>query len=90
MYLETIDAQDDFALQSCDNSKFSNRVGEILKAMNTIAIVSARGGSKRIPEKNIRAFCGQPIVGNSIEAAFDSGVFDEVIVSTDDEQNANI
>lgn len=50
-----------------------------------IAIIPARGGSKRIPGKNIKLFCGKPIIAYSIEAALKSGVFDRVIVSTDDE-----
>ena len=58
--------------------------------MNTIAIIPARGGSKRIPNKNIRLFCGQPIISYSITAALETGVFDEVIVSTDDEQIASV
>lgn len=49
----------------------------------TVAIIPARGGSKRIPRKNIRDFGGKPMIAWSIEAAFKSGVFDEVIVSTD-------
>ena len=48
-----------------------------------IAIITARGGSKRIPRKNIKEFCGKPILFYSIEAALNSGVFDEVMVSTD-------
>lgn len=52
----------------------------------TVAIITARGGSKRIPHKNIREFCGQPIIAYSIEAALKSGIFEEVMVSTDDEQ----
>ncbi|NGX17175.1 pseudaminic acid cytidylyltransferase [Wenzhouxiangella sp. XN24] len=49
-----------------------------------LAVIPARGGSKRIPRKNIRAFCGKPIIAWSIEAALRSGCFDRVIVSTDD------
>lgn len=49
-----------------------------------LAIITARGGSKRIPKKNIRKFCGKPIIQYSIEAALTSGIFDEVMVSTDD------
>lgn len=49
-----------------------------------IAIITARGGSKRIPGKNIREFCGKPILAYSVEAAIHSGLFDEVMVSTDD------
>lgn len=56
----------------------------------SVAIITARGGSKRIPHKNIRTFCGKPIIGYSIEAALSSGVFDEVMVSTDDEEIAAI
>ncbi len=50
----------------------------------TICIITARGGSKRIPHKNIREFCGKPIIAYSIEAALASELFDEVMVSTDD------
>lgn len=50
-----------------------------------VAIIPARGGSKRIPDKNVRDFLGKPIIAYSIQAALDSGLFDEVIVSTDDE-----
>lgn len=56
----------------------------------TVAIIPARGGSKRIPRKNIREFCGKPMIGWSIEAARKSGAFDEVIVSTDNEQIADV
>ncbi|MBO5093109.1 MAG: pseudaminic acid cytidylyltransferase [Lachnospiraceae bacterium] len=55
-----------------------------------IAIITARGGSKRIPKKNIRAFCGKPILTYSIEAALLSKLFDEVMVSTDSEEIARI
>ncbi len=55
-----------------------------------VAIITARGGSKRIPHKNIRTFCGRPIISYSIEAALTSGAFDEVMVSTDDPQIAEI
>jgi N-acylneuraminate cytidylyltransferase len=51
--------------------------------MKNVAIITARGGSKRIPQKNIKEFCGKPIIAYSIEAAVNSGVFDEVMVSTD-------
>lgn len=54
--------------------------------MSRLAIIPARGGSKRIPRKNIRSFCGAPIISYSIRAALDSGVFDEVMVSTEDEE----
>lgn len=55
-----------------------------------VAVITARGGSKRIPRKNIKEFCGKPIIAYSIEAAIKSGVFDEVMVSTDDEEIAEI
>lgn len=58
--------------------------------MKKIAIITARGGSKRIPKKNIKLFLGKPIISYSIKAALDSDVFDEVMVSTDDEEIANI
>ncbi len=56
--------------------------------MITLAIITARGGSKRIPGKNIRPFLGKPILAYSIEAALSSGIFDEVMVSTEDEEIA--
>jgi len=55
-----------------------------------IAIITARGGSKRIPRKNIKEFCGKPILAYSIEAAVEAGIFDTVMVSTDDEEIARI
>ena len=58
--------------------------------MRKIAIITARGGSKRIPRKNIKEFCGKPILAYSIEAALQSGLFDTVMVSTDDEEIAGI
>ena len=58
--------------------------------MSSIAIITARGGSKRIPGKNKKDFLGKPILTYSIEAALKSGVFDEVMVSTDDEEIADI
>lgn len=58
--------------------------------MKSIAIITARGGSKRIPRKNIKDFCGKPIIAYSIEAALASGLFDEVMVSTDDKEIAEI
>lgn len=58
--------------------------------MASIAIIPARGGSTRVPGKNIRAFFGRPVIEYSIEAALKSGVFDEVMVSTDSEEIAEI
>ncbi len=60
------------------------------ETMSAIAIITARGGSKRIPRKNIKDFCGKPIMNYSIDAALESGIFDEVMVSTDDEEIAEI
>lgn len=58
--------------------------------MKKIAIITARGGSKRIPRKNIKEFCGKPILAYSIEAALQSCLFDVVMVSTDDGEIATI
>lgn len=55
-----------------------------------LAVIPARGGSKRIPRKNIKPFCGKPMIAWSIEAALASGCFDQVIVSTDDEEIAAV
>ncbi len=59
-------------------------------AHKKIAIVPARGGSKRIPKKNIKFFFGKPMIAWSIEAAKDSGLFDHIIVSTDDHEIAEV
>jgi pseudaminic acid cytidylyltransferase len=58
--------------------------------MSNICIIPARGGSKRIPRKNIKSFLGKPIIAYSIKAAIESKIFDEIIVSTDDEEIAEI
>lgn len=58
--------------------------------MKSVAIIPARGGSRRIPRKNIRHFRGQPIIAYSIQAAKDSRLFDRIIVSTDDEVIAEV
>ncbi len=55
-----------------------------------LAVIPARGGSKRIPRKNIKMFCGKPIIAWSIEAAIESRCFDKIIVSTDDEEIAAV
>ena len=55
-----------------------------------LCIIPARGGSKRIPRKNIKSFCGQAIIGYSIKAALESKCFDQVIVSTDDTEIAEV
>ncbi len=58
--------------------------------MSILAIIPARGGSKRIPRKNIKDFLGKPVIAYSIQAALESGIFDEVMVSTDDEEIAAV
>lgn len=60
-------------------------VGEKMKA-----IITARGGSKRIPRKNIKDFLGHPMISYAINAALKSGIFDEVMVSTDDKEIAEV
>ena len=55
-----------------------------------IAIIPARGGSKRIPRKNIKEFCRKPMIARPIQSAIESGCFDRIIVSTDDEEIAQI
>lgn len=55
-----------------------------------IAVIPARGGSKRIPRKNIMPFCGKPMIAWSINAAKESGLFDHIIVSTDDAEIAEV
>lgn len=58
--------------------------------MKTIAVIPARSGSKRIPQKNIIDFMGKPMIGWTIEAAIRSNIFDRIIVSTDSEEIANV
>lgn len=58
--------------------------------MNNLAIIPARGGSKRVPRKNVRLFCGKPMIAWSVEAAKSSGLFEAVLVSTDDEEIARV
>ncbi|MGJ7516015.1 pseudaminic acid cytidylyltransferase [Pseudomonas baetica] len=58
--------------------------------MNSVAIIPARGGSKRIPRKNLKLFDGMPMIARSIHTAIGSGVFDQVVVSTDDEEIAEL
>ncbi len=55
-----------------------------------VAIIPARGGSKRIPRKNIKEFHGKPLIAYSIEVALKSGLFEKVIVTTDDEEIADV
>ena len=55
-----------------------------------LCVIPARGGSKRIPRKNIRDFCGKPMIAWSIEAAIQSGCFDRIVVSTDDAEISDV
>jgi N-acylneuraminate cytidylyltransferase len=58
--------------------------------LKSVAIIPARGGSKRLPRKNIKEFCGAPIISYSINAAIKAGIFSTVMVSTDDDEIAQI
>ncbi|MGE8064018.1 pseudaminic acid cytidylyltransferase [Pseudomonas sp. NPDC089569] len=58
--------------------------------MSNVAIIPARGGSKRIPRKNLKPFAGVPMIARSIQAAVESGLFSHVVVSTDDEEIAEV
>lgn len=58
--------------------------------MNNLAVIPARGGSKRIPRKNIKDFLGKPVIAYSIEAALKTELFSEIMVTTDDEEIAEI
>ncbi len=59
-------------------------------AVGRLAVIPARGGSKRIPRKNIKDFAGKPMIAYAIDAAHKSGIFDRIIVSTDDAEIARI
>ena len=63
---------------------------EVIQKPMRIALIPARGGSKRIPRKNIKMFHGKPIISYTIEAALNSSLFDDVMVSTDDEEIAEL
>lgn len=67
----------------------ANKVLSCHKAMK-IALIPARGGSKRIPRKNVRHFCGQPMICWVVQAAKHSGCFDRIVVSTDDAEVAEV
>jgi N-acylneuraminate cytidylyltransferase len=64
--------------------------GRDLIMKENIAIITARGGSKRIPKKNIKDFCGKPMIAYAIEAAIEAGIYDTIMVSTDSEEIAEI
>ena len=61
-----------------------------MKPIKTLCIIPARGGSKRIQKKNIKLFCGKPLIAYSIETAKKSNLFDKIVVSTDDEEIAKV
>ena len=61
-----------------------------IKTPNIIALIPARSGSKRIPNKNIKSLNGHPLIAYSIISAIDSGIFDRIIVSTDSKDIAKI
>ena len=58
--------------------------------MEVIALICCRGGSKSIPEKNIKEFCGKPLLGWALDHAVQSGVFDQIILSTDSQKIATV
>ena len=62
----------------------------MLRKKDSVAIIPARGGSTRIPKKNIKLFLGTPIIAYSIETAERSGLFDRIIVSTDSDEIARV
>jgi len=61
----------------------------MIEPAKAIAVIPARGGSKRVPKKNVRPFCGRPIIEFAIETALDSGLFAQIIVSTDSDEIAD-
>ena len=63
---------------------------EMEKKYNNVAVITARGGSKRIPRKNIKDFMGKPMIAHAIETAKKSGLFSEIMVSTEDQEIADI
>lgn len=72
--------------QTSSDSRCPNNAG----SADNLCIIPARGGSKRIPRKNIKDFLGKPIIAYSIDAAIKSNLFDEIMVSTDDPEIANV
>ncbi len=73
-----------------NNNIADNKISPLGAGGAGLCIIPARGGSKRIPRKNIKDFCGKPIIAYSIRAAIESGLFDEIMVSTDDDEIAEI
>jgi CMP-N-acetylneuraminic acid synthetase len=69
-----------------DESLGLERTNPRNKGFQAVAVIPARGGSKRIPEKNLALFRGKPLIAHTIEQALESGVFDQVFVSTDDDR----
>ncbi|MGA2910173.1 MAG: UDP-4-amino-4,6-dideoxy-N-acetyl-beta-L-altrosamine transaminase [Candidatus Microgenomates bacterium] len=73
-----------------EQQKVIGVITSFLKKRKILAIIPARGGSKRIPKKNVKKFLGKPIIAYSIETAIKSKLFDEVMVSTDNEEIAKV
>jgi UDP-4-amino-4,6-dideoxy-N-acetyl-beta-L-altrosamine transaminase/pseudaminic acid cytidylyltransferase len=78
------------SLKRWEQNKVIEAIGSFRKRKKILALIPARGGSKRIPHKNIKNFLSRPIISYSIKAAIDSNLFDEVMVSTDDKEIAEI
>lgn len=79
-----------FDLKNDEQKKVITLIEKFMSKKKILAIIPARGGSKRIPHKNIKNFLGKPIISYSIETAINSKIFDEVMVSTDDKKIAKI
>ena len=61
-----------------------------MNSKRALAVVPARGGSKRLPRKNVRKLCGKPLVAYTLEAAIESGCFDKIMLNSDDEEILSI
>ena len=72
------------------DTAFSTNTSFLTNTPYRVAVIPARGGSQRIPRKNIRLLDGKPLIAYSIETAIESGLFDRIIVSTDDEEIADV
>ena len=76
-------------LAEYDQNRLINRINHFYEK-KAVCVIPARGGSKRIPRKNIKEFLGKPVISYSIESAISSNIFDDVFVSTDDKEIAEI
>ncbi len=79
-----------FNLKNSEQIRVINTIEQFMSQKRILAIIPARGGSKRIPRKNIKNFLGKPIISYAIKAALDSKIFDEVMVSTDDKEISDV